>query len=83
MPLKPDKSFVQAAKYMGLVFLLPSGAVAGYLVASVLGHYIHWPALKAAGIVLGVMGGVVRLIQELLRDSKRADAEERRNKPSL
>jgi uncharacterized protein (DUF3820 family) len=81
MPYKPDKSLVQAAKYMGLVFLLPSGAVAGYVIADVLQHYIHWPALKAAGVVLGVMGGVVRLIQELLRDSKRAEAEESRNKP--
>lgn len=83
MPLKPDKSFVQAAKYMGLVFLLPSGAVAGYLVAGVLEHYIHWPGLKAAGIVLGVMGGVVRLVQELLRDAKREEAEQLRNKPRL
>jgi hypothetical protein len=83
MPLKPDKSFVQVAKYMGLVFLLPSGAVAGYVVGGVLQHYVHWPALKAAGIVLGVMGGVVRLIQELLRDSKRAEAEESRDKRQL
>ena len=81
MPLKPDKSLVQAAKYMGLVFLLPSGAVAGYVIAGILEHYIHWPAMKAAGVVLGVAGGVVRLIQELLRDAKRAEAEELRNKP--
>jgi hypothetical protein len=83
MPSKPDKSLVQAAKYMGLVFLLPSGAAAGYVIGEVLERYIHWPGIRAAGVVLGVMGGVVRLVQELLRDSKRAEAEKSRNKPRL
>ena len=81
MPLKPDKSLVQAAKYMGLVFLLPSGAVAGYVIGGFLERYLHWSSLKAGGIVVGVMGGVIRLIQELLRDSKRAEAEDLRDKP--
>jgi MFS family permease len=81
MPVKPDKSIVQAAKYMGLVFLLPSGAIAGYVIGEVLERYIHWSGLKAVCIILGIMGGIVRLVQELLRDSKRAEAEELRNKP--
>jgi MFS family permease len=81
MPVKPDKSLVQAAKYMGLVFLLPSGAIAGYVIGEILERYIHWSGLKAAGIILGIMGGIVRLVQELLRDSRRAEAEELRNKP--
>jgi MFS family permease len=71
MAEKPESTLHQLGKYLSLVFLLPSGAVAGYLLGVFLEHYLHWGWLRPAGIILGVIAGLVKLFQELLRDSTR------------
>jgi MFS family permease len=68
---KPDNTFYLLGKYIGLASLLPSGAIAGYLLAAFLENYIHWPGMKPGGILLGVIAGFVKLFQELLRDEKK------------
>jgi MFS family permease len=68
---KPESSFYLLGKYLSLVFLLPAGAAAGYLIGVFLEHYLHWAWLRPAGIVLGVIAGLVKLFQELIRDSNR------------
>ena len=73
MEHKPDTSLYLLGKYVGLIFLLPSGALAGYLIGMVIERYLHWSAARAFGIVFGVIAALVKLIQELLRDSKRAE----------
>ena len=77
MEHKSDTSLYVLGKYLGLVFLLPSGALAGYLVGLGIEHYLHWPAARAFGIVFGVIAAVVKLIQELLRDAKRPESGRR------
>jgi MFS family permease len=72
MAEKPDSTLYLLGKYLGLVFLLPSGAVAGYLIGVFLEHYLQWGWLRPAGIVIGVIAGLVKLFQELTRDSARA-----------
>jgi MFS family permease len=74
MEHKPDTSLYLLGKYVGLIFLLPSGAVAGYLIGMVVEHYVHWSAARAFGIVFGVIAALVKLLQELLRDSKRGES---------
>lgn len=73
MPGKHDTTLYLLGKYLGLAFLLPSGAIAGYLIGVFLEHYLHWNWLRPAGIVLGVIAGLVKLFQELIRDSNRAE----------
>jgi MFS family permease len=68
---KPESTLYLLGKYLGMAFLLPSGAIAGYLIGLFLEHYLHWGWLRPAGIVLGVIAGLVKLFQELLRDSNR------------
>jgi hypothetical protein len=71
MAHKPDNTLYLLGKYLGMAFLLPSGAVAGYLMGRFAEHFLHWPGLPAAGIILGVLAALVKLIQELIRDSNR------------
>lgn len=65
---KPDSSWYLLGKYVGLAFLLPSSAAAGYLIGRFIEHYVHWTGCVPAGIILGVIAGLVKLFQELLRD---------------
>jgi MFS family permease len=68
---KPDSTLHLLGKYLGLMFLLPSAAVAGYFIGLFMEHYTHWGWLRPAGIVLGIIAGLVKLFQELSRDSSR------------
>jgi len=65
----------QLGKYLGLAFLLPSGVVAGYLIGIFVEHFVHWSGCRAVGIVLGALGSMIRIFQELLRDMKRSERE--------
>lgn len=73
MPGKPESTLYLLGKYLGLAFLLPSAAIAGYLIGAFLEHYLRWHWLRPAGIVLGVIAGLAKLFQELMRDSNRAE----------
>jgi hypothetical protein len=66
---KPSSSWYLLGKYLGLVFLLPSSAAAGYLFGKFIEHYVHWAGCVPASIILGVVAGLVKVFQELLRDS--------------
>lgn len=68
MAQKPDNSLYLLGKYLSLVFLLPSGAIAGYLLGSLVEHYTHWSGSVPSGIIFGVVASLVKLFQELLRD---------------
>jgi MFS family permease len=70
---KPDRTIFLLGKYLGLAFLMPSGAVAGYLIGLWLQHYIHWPGLRGVCIVVGLVATLVKLFQELLRDSNQSE----------
>jgi hypothetical protein len=79
MARKPDNTLYLLGKYLGLTTLLPAGALAGYLIARFLERYIHWPGLLPTAIILGVAGSVYKIIEELLRDVRRAEDRQRRN----
>jgi F0F1-type ATP synthase assembly protein I len=78
MAQKPDSTMYQLGKYLGLAFLLPSGVVAGYLIGIFVEHFVHWSGCRAIGIVLGALGSMIRIFQELLRDMKRSERENNR-----
>ncbi len=79
MPERPEKTIALLGKYLSLAMLLPSGALAGYLLGRFAGHIFYHDApghewLDGGGIVLGVVASVVKLFQELMRDVKREEA---------
>lgn len=79
MAQKPDNTLYLLGKYIGLVTLLPAGAFAGFLIARLLEHYIHWAGLLPFAMILGVAASLYKIIEELLRDTRRAEERERRN----
>ena len=79
MAQKPDNTLYLLGKYIGLATLLPAGAFAGYLIARFLEHYIHWAGLLPFAIILGVVASLYKIVEELLRDVRRAEERERRN----
>jgi F0F1-type ATP synthase assembly protein I len=71
MASKPTSSFTWLGKYLSLALVLPASVVAGYLIGTFAEHFLHWPLLPAAGIVLGMTSGLVHVFKEVSRDEKR------------
>lgn len=70
MAQKPDNTLYQLGKYLGWISLLPSGAVAGYFIGTFVEHYVHWEGCVAVGIILGIAVGLIKLVQEMLREDR-------------
>jgi len=70
MQTKPDRSTLWLGKYLSLALTLPASVFAGYLVATFIQHWVHWSLLPLAGIVMGSVAGMVKIIQEVSRDGK-------------
>jgi MFS family permease len=70
MAQKPDSTLYQLGKYLGWISLLPSGAVAGYLIGKFAEHYVHWEGCIAVGVILGIAAALVKLVQEMLREDR-------------
>ncbi len=67
----PNKSFVTGGKYLALASALPGYVLAGFLLGAFADHWLHWPILRALGVIVGTFAGLAQLIRELLRDEKR------------
>lgn len=72
---KSDSSLFLLGKYLSLVLVLPASVFAGYLVAVFLENVLHRTGLQVFGIVLGIVSGMFKIIQELLRDARRAEKQ--------
>jgi F0F1-type ATP synthase assembly protein I len=74
MPPKSDGSLAWLGKYLSLALTLPASVVAGYILGAVSEHWLHWPILRAIGILLGMAAGLVQILRELSRDERRKAA---------
>jgi hypothetical protein len=79
MPNRPNKSLIVGGKYLALATALPGYVLAGFLVGAFADHWLHWPILKALGVIAGTVGGLSQIVRELLRDERRA--EQKRDQP--
>ena len=77
MPATPDQDpdrkqspRVQVGRYSQLAFMLPAGTVAGWLLGSLLDHWLHTTWISIVGLLLGTAGGLVELIRQVSRDTK-------------
>lgn len=71
---KPLSVWAQVAYYTGLGFILPAGAVAGYIVGWLLDRGLHTaPWLSMAGVFVGVGGAIVEILRVLTRAEKQQD----------
>ena len=71
MQTKRDRSFFWLGKYLSLALVLPASLVAGYLLGTYADHRFHVPILRAVGILLGMLGGLLQVFKEISRDEKR------------
>lgn len=55
-------------RYLSLAITLPASVAAGYILAMVVQHWVHWSILPAIGIFAGMAAGIVQILRELTRD---------------
>jgi hypothetical protein len=72
MANRPDKTFITGGKYLALATSLPGYVLAGFLLGAFADHWLHWPILRALGVILGTFAGLSQLVRHLLLDEKRA-----------
>ena len=70
MPTAPNKSLITGGKYLALATALPGYVVAGFLLGAFADHWLHWPILRALGVIFGTFTGLSQIFRQLLRDEK-------------
>jgi hypothetical protein len=68
---RSDRPLLWFGKYLSLALTLPASVAAGYLLGALVAHWLGAPLWKAAGIFLGMAAGIIQIIRELSRDSKK------------
>jgi F0F1-type ATP synthase assembly protein I len=71
MPIKPDKSFIWLGRYLSLALTLPASVVAGYFLGALADRWLHVPFLRVLGILFGMAAGLIQVLRELSRESKK------------
>jgi F0F1-type ATP synthase assembly protein I len=74
MAARPDKPLIWLGKYLSLALTLPAAVVAGYIVGALADHWLHLPFLRALGIALGMAAGLIQILRELSRETRRPDS---------
>ena len=68
-----SSAWAEAAFYLGLSFIIPVGAVAGYFAGSYLDRHLHTGSMLAAiGAVVGAVAGITDVVYIVSRGEKRA-----------
>jgi F0F1-type ATP synthase assembly protein I len=57
-------------KYVSLAFVLPSAAIAGYIIGYLLDKPFGTSFLRVVFLILGIIGGLIEVLRSLLKDSK-------------
>ena len=65
----PASAITFAARYLGLAFLIPMSAGAGWMLGQYLDRHLQTNFLAMTCLILGIIGSFIQLIRELLRDS--------------
>ena len=55
-------------KYLSLALTLPASVVAGYILGSFADRWLHMPILRALGVILGMVAGLLQIFRELNRE---------------
>ena len=63
-------SMASVARYLGLAFLIPIAAGGGWVVGSYLDKTLKTGYWAVICLLLGIVGGFIQLLRELLRDAK-------------
>lgn len=69
MPPRPGKPLIWLGKYLSLALTLPASVFAGYILGVFADHFLHVPFLRALGIILGMLAGLMQILRELSRET--------------
>lgn len=67
MKEKEDGFVAAALRYTAIATMLPASTFAGYLIGTALDKWLGTGYLKIVFLLLGIAGGFVELIRELMR----------------
>ena len=74
-PKKKDdtgaSAMVAVARYLGLAFLIPMSAGAGWALGAYLDKTLKTSFLAMTCLLLGIVGSFIQLLRELLRDANK------------
>jgi F0F1-type ATP synthase assembly protein I len=73
--LKDDRSLTLLGKYLSLALTLPACVLGGYFLGALLDRWLHIWALPVAGVIVGMISGLLQVFRELSRD----DAKDKRH----
>ena len=68
---KPDRPLIWLSKYLSLALTLPASVVAGYILGALADHWLRIAFLRVVGIILGMAAGLIQILRELSRESKK------------
>ncbi len=84
MPKRPERQgdlWAQIGLYSSLGFILPAGAVAGYVLGWLLDDWLHTsPVLAIVMGFAGAGGGLIEILRILGREEKRAGGDDSNSK---
>ena len=65
--------WVLAGRYSALAFLLPATTVVGYAIGYFLDRALGTGFFKVIFLILGIAGGLIKLIQQVQKDMRNSD----------
>jgi F0F1-type ATP synthase assembly protein I len=66
---KGDGFVASALRYTAIATMLPGATFAGYWIGTFLDNWLGTRYLKMVFLILGIVGGFVQLVRELMRNS--------------
>lgn len=72
-PKRSDGFLAAAARYTSMAMTLPGATIAGYFIGYGLDRWLGTTYLRIVFLILGIAGGFVGLIRQLMRDMKEPD----------
>jgi len=69
---RPAGSMAMVARYLGLAFLIPISAGAGWMVGEYLDKHLQTTYLAMTCLILAIVGSFIQLLRELTRDANKS-----------
>lgn len=61
--------WVQVGKYTELAVLLPAATFIGWIIGTLLDHWLHTSYLYLVGLLVGIAAGFVQLIRTVMKET--------------
>lgn len=73
MPEDKKNPLVTLVRYSEIGFILPAAVLVGYLIGTVLDHWLRTTWIVIVGVIFGVIAGFISMIRMALRSEDEKD----------